>query len=793
MGRWIALTAALAGALLLAWQGARTPAPVDAAAPATTFSAGRALVDIGVIARVPHPVASPANAQVRDYLVARMTALGLSPMVHASDGVDTRAGENGLLVLGAPVENIVGVLPGRDRTLPAVAVMAHYDSVEGSPGAADDATGVAAALEIARALKARGTPERDVVFLITDGEEAGLLGARAFFAEHPLRKRIGLVINMEARGGGGRANMFQTGPDNGALVRAFAKTAVKPISNSLAVFLYENMPNDTDFSVSKAAGIPGLNFAFIGRQFDYHSPTSTVANLDKGSVQHIGDQALAAALTFAFAPALPAPAPDAVYSQTFGDHILAYPAWGGWIVLLLAGGLIVLGAVRARKAGRLPFADTARGAGAALSVLVGAALLLQLARRATGVGFGFMEQRPLLAQWALWETLLAVLALGILLIVPAKLGRGGRRMSAVISAVTAGVLCSLFGGWDPIGLGLGVATALLAFVSFGRPVDLPGAWLGALATGLLVAIALQVALPPVALIVAWPLALAGVGAAATTLGTRIDAPRWALLALLGALGGGWLAVYFHGVAQGLDLPAALGLFAWLGALLFWPLAAFDGRRALWPALGLFGLGAILFLVVRFDAPWNARHPYVSNVTHVTDLAEGKAWRVSREPSPTAWTRAALGGAPARRRIEAMGPDPAWATPATPLPLPAATVDSSLLPDGDIRLRIQPPAGVRGLGMEITSKARFTLASVQDRPATTTAARDRLRVRWHGDRALELVLRPVRPGPGQLEVKHNTLHGGWPGSLPPLPPRPAGEMPFDLGDSAVTHAVTTATW
>jgi len=43
---------------------------------------------------------------------------------------------------------------------PAVALMAHYDSVPASTGASDDAAGVASALEIVRAIKARGVPAR---------------------------------------------------------------------------------------------------------------------------------------------------------------------------------------------------------------------------------------------------------------------------------------------------------------------------------------------------------------------------------------------------------------------------------------------------------------------------------------------------------------------------------------------------------------------------------------------------------------------------------------------------------
>ncbi|MFX4531870.1 M28 family peptidase, partial [Acinetobacter baumannii] len=92
----------------------------------------------------------------------------------------------------------------------------HHDSVYGSPGAADDSAGVAAILETARALGARGTPLRDLIVVLTDGEDSGLCGAQRFFAADPARGRIGALINLEARGGGGRATLFQTTPGNGA-------------------------------------------------------------------------------------------------------------------------------------------------------------------------------------------------------------------------------------------------------------------------------------------------------------------------------------------------------------------------------------------------------------------------------------------------------------------------------------------------------------------------------------------------------------------------------------------------
>src|SRR6185436_2018823 len=216
--------------------------------------------DVNFLAAVPHPIGSPDNANVRDALVGRMLRLGLSPQVRPGIGVRSSRDNPSIFAAGA-VENVVGILPGRNRNAPALALLAHYDSVPASPGAADDMLGVATALEVVRAIKARGTPARDVMVVITDGEEAGLLGANHFFRRDPLATHIGLVINMEARGGGGRVQMFQTSPKNGELIRLFQRTAVRPSSSSLAVMIYEALPNDTDLTEVLKVGLTGLNYA----------------------------------------------------------------------------------------------------------------------------------------------------------------------------------------------------------------------------------------------------------------------------------------------------------------------------------------------------------------------------------------------------------------------------------------------------------------------------------------------------------------------------------------------------
>src|SRR5690606_1661674 len=92
---------------------------------------------------------------------------------------------------------------------PALVLTAHYDSVEASPGFGDDGIGVAVWLEVAHHLK-QNPPDRPVLFLLTDGEEAALLGAQAFVdSKEKYGVEVGRIINLEARGVSGPAAMFE--------------------------------------------------------------------------------------------------------------------------------------------------------------------------------------------------------------------------------------------------------------------------------------------------------------------------------------------------------------------------------------------------------------------------------------------------------------------------------------------------------------------------------------------------------------------------------------------------------
>lgn len=786
MGRLIALVGALIAAALIAFSAEQTPKPRPASAPTSEFSADRAMADIRAFASTPHPIGSEANHRARDYLIGRMAALGLSPQVHPGTAAYPTPRAKGIL-LGGDVENLVGVLPGRDPSLPALALMAHYDSVPGSPGSADDAAGVASALEVIRAIKAHGQPARDVMLVITDGEEAGLLGADAFFNRDPAAKHIGFLINMEARGDAGRAQMFQTGAGNGEAIALMRKTAPRPSSSSLTVFIYERMPNDTDFTISRKAGIAGLNYAFIGRQFDYHSPTSTPETMDRGTLQDMGQQVLAVSRALAASTTLPAKTPDVVYSQVFGDLVIAYPPAIGWLVLAAAAALIGIGIWRARKVDAFPWLDALRGLGAGLFAVAGAITVLHFARRATGAAAGYYEQRYLLAQSHRWELAVMLLGLGFLLAAIAELARGRRMVAAL--PLLAGLASSLFGGFDMLGLVMGLVAGALGALAYGRPVSRAGAWTGVLILGLVLGVVLQALAAPAAYVLAWPLIVAGLGAALTGVSTRRNVLALAILGVAAAVMLGWTGGLAHASYLSLDLVELQALPILIAALVVWPLAqpaeGAPPERLIGPALLILGLAATA--VVRFDDPYSARYPGLAYVQYVSDQDNGHALRYRPRGSASAWSDAVLGAdggkiAPAKLWIVRGA---AEAAPAKFAPLPAAQASLTRGADGTLSVQVAPPAGARVLILNLTANTPAAIVAANGVPMNLALpAGEPVRVNWSAPKGpVTLTIRPA--GPGRLEVQTAASLATWPAGVAPLPKRPANLMAFDLSDTSLS--------
>jgi len=327
--------AAIAGALLLliaalSLRGQLLELPeVPERVEARAFDTGRALARLRRVLgdERPHPVDSEAGDSVRERLVAELRALGLQTQV--TDDFACNSHPKMQAVSCARVRNVLATInpaPG-----PHVLVVAHHDSTAAGPGAADDGIGMAVLVEVAAQLRGLRL-ERPVTLLVTDGEEAGLIGARAFVERNPLARNSVALVNLEARGVTGPAIMFETSRPNAAAIAAFG--AARPIANSLTTDFYRLIPNSTDVAVFEERGWTVLNFAIIGNETRYHSAGDNLAALDPRSVRHMGDQALDAVHRLATGAA-PQRTGEVHYSDIVGTTLIVVPASLSFVILAL--------------------------------------------------------------------------------------------------------------------------------------------------------------------------------------------------------------------------------------------------------------------------------------------------------------------------------------------------------------------------------------------------------------------------------------------------------------------------
>lgn len=345
--------------------------PVDlpvAEPSATEFSAVRAheILKYLLADQRPHPVDSSANRAVAERIVTKLQQLGYQPRL--IDQVSCNQKSHTC----ARVRDIIAVHEGAADGK-SVVFSAHYDSVGAGPGASDDGSSVAALLEIARLLKQSSPGKNRIVFLFDDGEEAGLLGARAV-ADDPVIKGAVAVINAEARGTSGQSTLFETGSASGWLVDAFSRTSMRPLTNSLLSTLYTLLPNDTDLSVFKANGTQGLNLAFGANVEHYHTRLDDLAHIDLRSLQQQG------ANLFSLAKALQKSDPGQsgvdkhlLYTDLMGAAVVRLPVPWAPILGLVLMAMLAMSLRGIRKHADYRLKDVLRGVAALPLAVISAA------------------------------------------------------------------------------------------------------------------------------------------------------------------------------------------------------------------------------------------------------------------------------------------------------------------------------------------------------------------------------------------------------------------------------------
>jgi hypothetical protein len=771
------------------------------------------------IASKPHPMGSEANREVRDYIVTYFQSLGLATEVQKATVVYKHPSRESDRTIIANVENIIARLPGKsmekDNQANDLVLMGHYDSRPLTPGAADDASGTAVIMETARLMVDGPTPVRDVVFLITDGEEMGLLGAQGFFRQHPAASDVGLVLDFEARGSTGASTMFETSENNAWLVGQLIESAPDLVASSLSYEIYRRMPNDTDMSISKGEGVAGLNFGFVSGLFDYHAMTDTPENLDKNTLAQQANYALATTRHFAHLEDWQEGTNDVTYFNLWRGTLVSYSQNAAVVsgVLVLLFGLWVF--VSTKRAGVLKVGSLASGLLALLVLVIVTSIVFESMidfQQATDDGIARLVS---LGEWPLLAYF--VTTLGICVWFSAAIRRGLNYFEAIVPALTLAVL-SLVAGRPWYGALILALILLPSMVYLRARKNTPDLWGAALLVWwLLTAMALYLA-PNGAYLLVWPLASVLLGFIIQRKLGPVDneAPAFSTLVvsflpllLLVPL------IIMAYLALGTYLPQVIMVISVLSMLLVWPLIQNVGpaaNRVTGLLLLISGLAMIWF--VMFERDFDARYPQEQSLFYAFDMDKNESYWVSPDVEPGSWLEQHLGRNADDSNMTRILPgyeQDILIRENGEASVEAATLDirSERLVEGqrEITLQLKSPSGAEYINLLFQGDVPISSASVngfelkvpqsiagdkavQKQPEANknkdkTSGSEWWRWRWYGlpDQGAEIVLK-LEPGKA-LKVKIVEVDYGMPESAPV---RPVGSMArkYTWSDSKVIY-------
>jgi hypothetical protein len=218
--------------------------------------------------------------------------------------------------------NVVGIMPGTDPELRGQVVLidAHYDHLGTADagfcraaasdtvcnGADDDASGVVAVLEIARDFHRGPPPKRTLVFLLTTGEELGLLGTQ-WYIRHPALPLERMVANLEIEmigrpdslaGGGGKA--WLTGYDRSTMGDMLASAGIEIVADPRPAQHFFERSDNIAFAMR---GIPAHTLSSFNLHADYHTARDDASRIDYGHMTAVIRAAVRAARLLADGPA----------------------------------------------------------------------------------------------------------------------------------------------------------------------------------------------------------------------------------------------------------------------------------------------------------------------------------------------------------------------------------------------------------------------------------------------------------------------------------------------------------
>jgi hypothetical protein len=210
----------------------------------------------------------------------------------------------------ARTANIVAVLPGKDPAVAneCVVVGAHHDHLglgnDSSlapekigavhAGADDNASGVAAMLEVARAFAAEGPARRTLLFAAFGAEELGILGSSELVKNPPPAcpiEKMQLMVNLDMVGRPRDGKVYVDGGDTANGLRATVMSAAERSPKlPLTLAFGGDGYGPSDHTSFYARGVPVV-FLFTGAHADYHRPSDTPDKIDAAGLARVADLA----------------------------------------------------------------------------------------------------------------------------------------------------------------------------------------------------------------------------------------------------------------------------------------------------------------------------------------------------------------------------------------------------------------------------------------------------------------------------------------------------------------------
>jgi aminopeptidase YwaD len=201
-------------------------------------------------------------------------------------------------------KHVIGVVRGMQLPDEVCVLCAHRETVPGSPGANDNASGVAIVLEVLKSMASRG-PRRTIWGLFSTGEEGGAIGMRAFVAGNEAKlKPVKAVLNMDVLGEGTKLAVITEGkwPDRTVMTSRGLNRVLVEAASDLGFCLEPSVSNmglaDTEAFVE--AGIPGAWIERMGWTEEIgwrylHTPQDLPATIDVNALK-VGADILMVAL-----------------------------------------------------------------------------------------------------------------------------------------------------------------------------------------------------------------------------------------------------------------------------------------------------------------------------------------------------------------------------------------------------------------------------------------------------------------------------------------------------------------